>query len=271
MPSADKRARKKENARAAREEREAALRRKKRLRSSVTVGVVVAIFVGVIVLLNVAGGGKSKKKTTATGPTTTLPNHLPAGCVTTVPKQTTKPRYTQSPPFTLTDTVDYFAHVVTSCGSFDMNLHSTDAPKAVNSFIFLARNHFYDGLKFWRVAKDFVIQGGDPLNNGNGDAGYQLPTEPPPGGYHVGSVGMANGGPNSTSSQFFVVLTTAGAKQLGGPPYPFTDIGDIIKGSDVIQKLGSMYSANADPNDKSTQVARIPIYIFKVTISTQKR
>ena len=153
MPSADKRARKKENARAAREEREAALRRRKRLRSSVRIGIAVAIFVGVIVLLNVTGGKSKKTSTTTPSSTTTLPNHLPAGCVTTVPKQTKKPRYSESPPFTLTDTITYVAHVQTTCGTFDITLHATDAPKAVNSFVFLARNHFYDGLKFWHASR----------------------------------------------------------------------------------------------------------------------
>jgi cyclophilin family peptidyl-prolyl cis-trans isomerase len=271
MPSADKRARKKENARAAREEREAALRRKKRLRSSVTVGIVVAIFVGVIVLLNVIGGKDSKKKTTAAS-TTTLPNHLPAGCSSKVPEQSKKTQYTESPPFTLTDSLNYFAHVDTSCGVFDMNLRATDAPKAVNSFVFLAKNHFYDGLKWWRVAKDFVIQSGDPLNNGKGDAGYKLPTEAPPDGYHKDSIGMANAGnANSTSSQFFVILTDAGAKRLNVQPYQYTNIGDVIKGKDVVEKLGSMYSADADPDVPSTQTPRIPIYVNKVTIYTQNK
>jgi cyclophilin family peptidyl-prolyl cis-trans isomerase len=263
MPSADKRARKKENARAAREEREATLRRKKRTRSIRNAAIVVAIFVGVIILLNVLGGDDKKKSETPA---------LPAGCVKTVPKTSKKPTYGSAPPKVIDDGPNtvYTAHVSTTCGPFDIRLNQGEAPETVNSFVFLARRHFYDGLKFHRVAKDFVIQGGDPKGDGSGGPGYKLPTEPPSAGYRQGTVAMANSGPNSTGSQFFVVLTDKAGKdlaKLGGPPYQFSSLGQVTKGLDVVKKLGSLYNRDQSAADTKTQKTSVPLYIFKVTIT----
>jgi len=272
MPSADKRARKKENARAAREEREAALKRKKRRRSSLTVGIVVALFVGLVILLN-ATGGKSKKAATTTTTTTTKtasPVVLPAGCVRTVPPKTTKPTYKSAPPMTIDVTKTYVAHFTTTCGAFDVTLDAKDAPKTVNSFVFLARNHFYDGLSFHRVAKDFVVQGGDPKGDGTGGPGYSLPTEPPKNGYKQGSVAMANSGPDTTGSQFFLTLSETGAQGLGtSPPYLYSALGDVTKGFDNVKKLGSLYNPDQNPADPSTQKSSVPLYMFTVTITEQ--
>jgi cyclophilin family peptidyl-prolyl cis-trans isomerase len=276
MPSADKRARKKENARAAREQREAALKRSKRRRSTITFGAFGALFIGVIVVISIVGGGKKKADsttTTTTPPTTAAPATtvaaakvvLPAGCVRTVPPKTTKPTYKSAPPMTIDPTKTYVAHFETTCGNFDVTLDAKDAPKTVNSFVFLAGNHFYDGLTFQRVAKDFVVQGGDPKGDGSGGPGYNLPTEPPKDGYTEGSVAMANAGPDTTGSQFFVVLSDTAAKGLGGPPYLYSALGNVTKGMDVVQKLGSLYNKDQDPSDPSTQKTSVPLYMFKVT------
>jgi cyclophilin family peptidyl-prolyl cis-trans isomerase len=80
-------------------------------------------------------------------------------------------------------------------------------------------------LPFHRIVKNFVIQGGDPKGDGTGDPGYSLPDEPPPNGYQKYSVAMANSGTGTTGSQFFIVTTDAGAKNLGGPPYLYSDLG----------------------------------------------
>ena len=269
MPSADKRARQKENARAARLEREAAVKRKKRTRSIITVAIVVALFVGVILLLNVLGSDDEK---TPAQSSTTGTAAFPAGCVKTVPKTEKKPVYSSPPPNVLdTDpNAVYTAHVSTTCGDFDIRLNQGEAPETVNSFVFLANRHFYDGLKFHRIAKDFVIQGGDPNGDGTGGPGYKLPTEPPSAGYREGSVAMANGGPGTTGSQFFVVLTDKGGKdlaKLGGPPYLYSSLGQVTKGFDVVKKLGSLYNRDQSELDSSSQKTAYPLYIFKVTTS----
>jgi cyclophilin family peptidyl-prolyl cis-trans isomerase len=276
MPPADKRARKKENARAAREQREAALKRKKRLRSSITVGIVAALFIGVIVLISATG--KSKSKTSATTPsttakgaasTTTAPGGstttskggaVPADCVSTVPPKAHPPTYKAAPALTIDTSKTYVAHMSTTCGTFDITLDAKVAPETVNSFVFLAKNHFYDGLTFHRLVKDFVIQGGDPKGDGTGGPGYALPTEPPLKGYTQGSVAMANSGPGTTGSQFFVTVSDNGAKSLGGPPYLYSDLGNVTKGFDVVQKLMTFAPAADGPPTR-------PLYIFKVTVT----
>ena len=264
MPPADKRARKKENARAAREQREAELKRKRRLRSAITVGIVGVLFIGLIVLISTTGG-KKKKTATTTPPTTAVV--YPAGCVKTAPPKTTKPTYKSAPPMTIDLTKTYVAHFNTTCGDFDVTLAPKVAPKTVNSFVFLAKNHFYDGLTFHRVAENFVIQGGDPTGTGNGGPGYDLPTEPPKNGYRQGSVAMAKGTATS-GSQFFIVLSNTGAQSLGaGPPYQYGDLGDVTKGFEVVQKLGSLFKKGQDPGNPATQVPSVPLYMFKVTIT----
>ena len=261
MPSADKRARKKENARAAREQREAAEKRRKRTRSTIIIGVSGVLIVGLFIIATVAGNGHKKKS--ATPPVSTTTTTIPAGCdLANVPKKTTKPTYKSPPAMTIDTSKTYVAHVDTTCGTFDINLAAAVAPKTVNSFVFLARNHFYDGLTFHRLVKDFVIQGGDPTGTGNGGPGYKLPTEPPKNGYQAGSVAMANAGADTTGSQFFVTVSANGAKELGGPPYLYSDLGTVTKGMDVVQKLMT-FAQNTAAGGAPTH----PIYMNKVTIS----
>ena len=262
MPSADKRARQKENARAAREQREAALKRSKRNRSFITYGIVGVVAIGLIFILTITGGKKKDNKKAASTTTTTT---IPAGCTTKKPPAANPKTYKSAPPMTIDPAKTYVAHFTTTCGNFDVTLDAKDAPKTVNSFVFLAGQHFYDGLTFQRVAKDFVVQGGDPKGDGSGGPGYSLPTEPPKAGYQKGSVAMANAGPGTTGSQFFLVLSDTGAKNLGGPPYLYSALGTVTKGFENVQKLGSLYNKDQNPADPSTQKTSMPLYMFKVT------
>jgi cyclophilin family peptidyl-prolyl cis-trans isomerase len=161
---------------------------------------------------------------------------------------------------TIDTTKTYVAHISTTCGSFDITLDAKVAPKTANSFVFLARHHFYDGLSFHRLVSDFVIQGGDPKGDGTGGPGYALPTEPPAHGYKQGSVAMANAGAGTTGSQFFVTVSETGAKNLGGPPYLYSDLGTVTKGFAVIQKLMTFAPATDGP-------PTLPLYMFTVTIT----
>jgi peptidyl-prolyl cis-trans isomerase B (cyclophilin B) len=115
--------------------------------------------------------------------------------------------YKTPPPMTIDPAKTYTAHFDTSRGKFDLTLFAKEAPATVNNFVFLARDGFYDGLVFHRVIADFMIQGGCPLGRGTGDAGYkwadeksalQLRHSGP------GILSMANSGPNSNGSQFFI-------------------------------------------------------------------
>lgn len=114
-----------------------------------------------------------------------------------------------------------------------------EATKAASNFIFLARDGFYDGLTFHRVVPGFVIQGGDPLGNGTGGPGYQFADEPVTRKYDKGIVAMANSGPNTNGSQFFIML--ADRPEL---PPNYTIFGKVTKGQEVVGKIavGDMMS-----------------------------
>ena len=108
----------------------------------------------------------------------------------------------------------------------------TDSPKAASNFIFLAINKFYDGLTFHRVVPGFVIQGGDPLGSGTGGPGYQFEDEPVTKQYTKGTVAMANAGPNTNGSQFFIMLED-------NPTLPpnYTIFGKVTLGQEVVNKI----------------------------------
>jgi peptidyl-prolyl cis-trans isomerase B (cyclophilin B) len=275
VPSADKRQRQKENTRAAREAREAALRRQRQRKTALRVGIFVVLF-GIVVALFAVIGGNDKKKPSAAATSsssaataTTKPTALPAGCTSKKPPASTKTvtrTFKAAPAMQIDPSKKYVATMTTTCGSFDITLDAKNAPKTVNSFVFLAQHKFYDGLIFHRVAKDFVVQGGDPKGDGTGGPGYTIPDEPPKTAYTAGSVAMANSGPNTTGSQFFITWTDAGAKNLGGPPYNYSSLGTVTKGLDVVKKLGSLYNADQDPSNPSSQKTRVPLYILSVSI-----
>ena len=131
----------------------------------------------------------------------------------------------------------YSAKVETDAGNFTIALETRRAPTTVNNFVVLARYHFYDGLTFHRVVKDFVIQGGDPKGDGSGGPGYKFADEELPGTqYPAASVAMANSGPDTNGSQFFVVTTDAGGKTLE-PKY--SRFGTVTDGMDVVTKIGA--------------------------------
>jgi len=147
----------------------------------------------------------------------------------------------------------YIAEVETSRGVFTVELDAEVAPKAVNNFVFLARNHYYDGVSFHRIIPGFVVQGGDPNGDppGTGDPGYsfpdELPTEGPP-FYEVGSIAMANSGPDTNGSQFFVVTGEQGA-QL---PASYTLFGKVTDGMDVVMAIEATGTEAGEPTEPTT-------------------
>ena len=116
--------------------------------------------------------------------------------------------YKRPPPMTLDRQADYRAIIATSCGTIDLDLLERESPQTVNNFVFLAREGFYEGLTFHRIEQNAVVQGGDPTETGRGGAGYTIPDEFPndPDVYVYGTVGMANQGPRTASSQFFIIV-----------------------------------------------------------------
>ena len=115
-------------------------------------------------------------------------------------------QYREAPKMSIDSAKNYSATLSTSKGQIVCDLFAADAPATVNNFVFLARENFYDGTKFHRVIADFMVQGGDPTGTGSGGPGYKFNDElrNNPRKHQVGSLSMANAGPNTNGSQFFI-------------------------------------------------------------------
>ena len=150
----------------------------------------------------------------------------------------------------------YTATMETSLGTIVIALDAINAPKTVNNFVYLAAQHYYDGVVFHRIIKGFMAQGGDPTGTGRGGPGYQFADEPVKQRYQVGSVAMANAGPNTNGSQFFLISGQSGV-QL---PPQYNHFGQIVKGLDVLE---TMQSVPTDRNDRPLE----DVTINSVTIA----
>jgi len=129
----------------------------------------------------------------------------------------------------------YEATIATEKGDIVISLDPQRAPKSVNNFVFLAREGFYDGLTFHRVVPDFVIQAGCPEGSGRGGPGYRFEDEPVQGEYIAGAVAMANAGPNTNGSQFFICTVDDRHKLAKA----YNLFGQVTKGMDVALQIGA--------------------------------
>ena len=137
----------------------------------------------------------------------------------------------------------YTAEMVTSIGALTILLDAGAAPQTVNNFVCLARYKYYDGLVFHRIIQGFMCQGGCPEGSGRGNPGYRLDDElPKPGRYEVGSLAMANSGPNTNGSQFFII---SGANGVGLPPQ-YSLFGKVVKGLDVVDAMEKVQTGSGD-------------------------
>jgi cyclophilin family peptidyl-prolyl cis-trans isomerase len=140
----------------------------------------------------------------------------------------------------------YTATVTTDVGAFTIRLDPKTAPLAVNSFVFLAKQHFFDCIVFHRVIQSFMDQTGDPTGTGTGGPGYTFADELPKTAspqYPLGSVAMANSGPNTNGSQFFVVAGPAGESL----PPSYSLFGQVTSGMSVVDKINADGSASGTP------------------------
>ena len=113
----------------------------------------------------------------------------------------------------------------------------------MNNFVFLALHHYYDGVIFHRIINGFMCQGGDPTGTGTGGPGYRFDDElPKPGRYEIGSVAMANAGPHTNGSQFFIV---SGSSGVGLPPL-YSLFGKVVKGLDVVDAMQRVTTDSRD-------------------------
>jgi len=150
----------------------------------------------------------------------------------------------------------YTAVLDTSMGSMTIALDAAAAPKTVNNFVVLARYKYYEGVIFHRIINTFMCQGGDPAGTGRGGPGYKFEDElPAPNSYKIGSVAMANAGPNTNGSQFFLV---SGASGVGLPPH-YSLFGQITEGLDVLDAMQGVAVDRGDRPDVAVVINSVTI------------
>ncbi len=154
----------------------------------------------------------------------------------------------------------YTARLETSVGDIVIDLTAKETPKTVGNFVNLARTGFYDNTIFHRVIDGFMIQGGDPKGNGTGGPGYKFDDEPFEGSYTRGTVAMANSGPNTNGSQFFIMH----ADEALPPAYVI--FGKVSEGMEVVDKIATAATIQ-DGRENSRPVE--PVVVKKVTIAEQ--
>ena len=182
---------------------------------------------------------------------------MPADCPAADGSSPKLQKFDGAPPMCIDPAKRYTAEVVTSVGTMVIALDPVAAPKTVNNFVFLARYHYYDGVVFHRIIKGFMCQGGDPTGTGRGGPGYRFDDElPAPGRYEVGSVAMANAGPNTNGSQFFIVSGSSGVRL----PPQYSLFGKVVKGLDVV---AAMEAVDTDRGDRP----KSDVVIESVTIT----
>lgn len=197
----------------------------------------------------------------------TTPTQSPSATIsepysrTTIPTTSTTPEPTSSTP-SISQTNMHLATITTGLGDITFETFDADAPETVKNFITLADKGFYDGVIFHRVIKNFMIQGGDPTGTGTGGPGYTFADELDPNtpsakaGYQRGVVAMANAGPNTNGSQFFIMHAD------NALPHNYTIFGKVVKGMDVVDKI----AAAAVVGDRPLS----PVAMTKVIVTDNK-
>jgi cyclophilin family peptidyl-prolyl cis-trans isomerase len=164
-------------------------------------------------------------------------------------------QYDNAPELTIDPSKTYGATLDTSHGEIVIEFDAGRSPVTVNNFVFLARDGFYDGVIFHRVIENFMIQGGDPTGTGRGGPGYRFRDEiEGEGDYSRGTVAMANAGPNTNGSQFFICHTDVGL------PHSYTIFGKVTSGMDAVDSIAT---TSTDHSDRP----REDVVIKKVTVT----
>jgi cyclophilin family peptidyl-prolyl cis-trans isomerase len=163
--------------------------------------------------------------------------------------------YSQAPDMQIDINKTYIAKFETSMGNFEVELFTKDAPKTVNNFVVLSKDGFYDNLIFHRIIKDFMIQGGDPQGTGSGGPGYKFEDEFNSHKLVRGTLAMANSGPNTNGSQFFIITAEA-TDWLDGK---HTAFGQVTSGLDIVMNMGNVETAGADKPVTEVKINKITI------------
>ena len=167
-------------------------------------------------------------------------------------------KFASMPPMGIDPAKRYSATLETTIGTMVIALDAVAAPLTVNNFVYLAAHHYYDGVIFHRIIKNFMCQGGDPEGSGRGGPGYKFGDElPKPGKYQIGSVAMANAGPNTNGSQFFIV---SGPSGVGLPPL-YSLFGQVVKDLEVVEALQNVATRPCDRPVEDVVIKSITITV----------
>ena len=169
--------------------------------------------------------------------------------------------YPSPPEMNLDQSKSYSTAIQTSQGVMNLELFASEAPLAVNNFVFLAREGFYNSGGFHRVIKGFMIQGGCPKGDGTGGPGYRFDDEPVTRSYVKGTLAMANAGPNTNGSQFFIVH----GDDAGLPPN-YTIFGMLTQGADVLDAIANS-PVTGSGGERSKPAERLEIQTVEITES----
>ena len=174
---------------------------------------------------------------------------MPTDCPAADGSSEKRQRFDGPPPMCIDSAKRYTAEMVTNKGSMTIALDAASAPATVNNFVVLSRYHYYDGVGFHRIIPGFMCQGGDPEGTGRGGPGYRFDDElPAPGRYEIGSIAMANAGPNTNGSQFFIVSGPDGVRL----PPQYSLFGKVVKGIETLQAIEATGSRSGAPSEKVT-------------------
>ena len=169
-------------------------------------------------------------------------------------------QYAGPPAMAIDPAKRYTATLVTNKGAIEVEFFPEEAPQTVNNFVCLARDGYYDGTPFHRIVAGFVIQGGDPTGTGSGGPGYRFNDEPVVRDYERGTLAMANAGPNTNGSQFFIVLDDL----RGQLPKNYTIFGRVIGGQDTVDAIARV-STRTGPGGERSQPTEA-VTLDKVTV-----
>jgi cyclophilin family peptidyl-prolyl cis-trans isomerase len=263
VPS-EKRARQRAGRDARRQAEAKVARRRTLIRNSVIVVVLAAVVIGSVVLITNRSSGSGPSASTNTPQQEANDKAVAAGCPKSTKTRVNTLSWPAAPAMTVDPSKTYKATIKTTAGTFVVTLLAKTAPTTVNSFVFLADQGFYKCVIFHRVIPGFMDQTGDPTGTGKGGPGYEFANENVPKAYATGDVAMANSGPNTNGSQFFV-LAPGGAKTLdadlssGG----YSLFGKVTKGMTVVDKINAQ--GNSADNGTPPKVTQ---RMLSVTIST---
>lgn len=215
----------------------------------ITVLVVLALFSGIIIYNE--RNSKDKQDLVFTGAKTQTTDITNNKTPTSIPMAESK--------LIIDPKVTYSAKVTTTKGSFTIELNQGETPITVNNFVTLAAKGFYNDTIFHRVIKGFMIQGGDPTGTGRGGPGYKFEDEKFSGTYSRGTVAMANSGPNTNGSQFFIMH-----EDQDLPPN-YTIFGHIADGMDVVDTIATQEVSYSDSGEPSSPVHPVKITSIEIT------